>query len=55
MTFKPKYQNIPTSFAKQVFDPSRKKLTLFRPCMREISEPHLLHPTFCLSFINGLC
>ena len=55
MVFKSKYPNLPTPFTKKIFDRSGNKLTLFRPWMREISEPHLSHLTFCLSFINGLC
>ena len=55
MTFKSKYPNLPTPFAKKVFDRGGNKLTLFRPWMRENSEPHLSHSTFSLSFINGLC
>ena len=47
--------SLSTFFAKKVFDLSGNKVTLFRPWIREISEPYLLHPTFCLSFINGLC
>ena len=41
MIFKSKYPNLPTPFAKKIFDISVNKLTLFRRWMRNVTAPPL--------------
>ena len=52
MIFKSKYTNLPTHFAKAVFDRSGNKLTLFRPWIRDFRDPPLT--PYLLSIIYKL-